>query len=108
MITARGLAGIGSVGLALVAGTHAADRDIAWAHSIELADPTPYLRDFGFEPDANGQLEVAATDLQMHRHTMRNRMRRMGALLAGDLESAVTRAHLWLAINARELLAGIK
>lgn len=43
MITARDLAGVESLGLELVAGAHAADRDIAWAHAIELADPTPYL-----------------------------------------------------------------
>ena len=43
MITARGLTQVQSLGLTLVAGAAAADRDIAWAHAIELADPTPYL-----------------------------------------------------------------
>ncbi|MDZ4266211.1 MAG: PucR family transcriptional regulator ligand-binding domain-containing protein, partial [Mycobacterium sp.] len=43
MITARGLTQVDSLGLTLVAGADAADRDIAWAHAIELADPTPYL-----------------------------------------------------------------
>jgi purine catabolism regulator len=42
-ITARGLAQVESLGLSLVAGKHAADREITWAHAIELADPTPYL-----------------------------------------------------------------
>lgn len=42
-ITARGLARVEGLGLSLVAGGYAADRDIAWAHAIELADPTPYL-----------------------------------------------------------------
>ena len=43
MITARGLTQVESLGLTLVAGAHAADREIAWAHAIELSDPTPYL-----------------------------------------------------------------
>lgn len=43
MITARRLCQVEDLGLALVAGTQAADRPIAWAHAIELADPTPYL-----------------------------------------------------------------
>jgi len=42
-ITARSLAKVKSLGLSLVAGAGAADREIAWAHAIELADPTPYL-----------------------------------------------------------------
>lgn len=42
-ITARSLALVNGLGLTLVAGVEAADRDIDWAHSIELADPTPYL-----------------------------------------------------------------
>ena len=43
MITARGLAQVEHLGLTLVAGAASADRHIAWAHAIELADPTPYL-----------------------------------------------------------------
>jgi PucR family transcriptional regulator, purine catabolism regulatory protein len=42
-ITARLLAQAEGLGLSLVAGRQAADRDIAWAHAIELPDPTPYL-----------------------------------------------------------------
>jgi purine catabolism regulator len=53
----------------------------------------------------NGQVETAATKLNIHRHTMRNRLRRIGELTGCDLQSADTRAALWLAIKARELLA---
>jgi PucR family transcriptional regulator, purine catabolism regulatory protein len=53
----------------------------------------------------NGQMEAAATDLGIHRHTMRNRMQRISELLADDVQSADTRTQLWLAIRARELLA---
>jgi PucR family transcriptional regulator, purine catabolism regulatory protein len=42
-ITVRELARVDGLGLRLVAGESAADRPIAWAHAIELADPTPYL-----------------------------------------------------------------
>ncbi len=56
----------------------------------------------------NGQLEAAAAELGIHRHTMRNRMRRIGQLLAGDLNSADTRTQLWLAIKAWQLLASRK
>ena len=42
-ITARDLAGHQALGLTLAAGAQAADREIAWAHAIELADPAPYL-----------------------------------------------------------------
>ena len=43
MISARGLCRAESLGLTLVAGAQGADRNIGWAHAIELADPTPYL-----------------------------------------------------------------
>jgi purine catabolism regulator len=42
-ISARGLTEVEGLGLRLVAGEEAADREISWAHAIELADPTPYL-----------------------------------------------------------------
>ncbi len=53
----------------------------------------------------NGQMEAAAAQLAVHRHTMRNRMRRISQLLGDDLESADTRAQLWLALKAWQLLA---
>jgi DNA-binding PucR family transcriptional regulator len=53
----------------------------------------------------NGQVENAATKLNIHRHTMRNRLRKIGELTGCDLQSADTRAAMWLAIKARELLA---
>lgn len=52
----------------------------------------------------NGQMETAAMNLGVHRHTMRNRIARITALLDCDLQSADTRAALWIAIRARALL----
>lgn len=42
-ITVRQLTRRKELGLSLVAGAEGADRVISWAHSIELADPTPWL-----------------------------------------------------------------
>lgn len=53
----------------------------------------------------NGQVEAAALDLGVHRHTLRNRLRRISEVLGDDLESADSRAQLWLALKARRLLA---
>ena len=53
----------------------------------------------------NGQIEAAAAELGVHRHTMRNRMRRVQDLLGDDLESADSRAQLWLAVKAWQVLA---
>ena len=53
----------------------------------------------------NGQMDSAAVDLGIHRHTVRNRMRRIRALLGDELESADSRAQLWLAVKADLLLA---
>ena len=52
----------------------------------------------------NGQLEMAAADLNIHRHTLRKRLLRIGELIGRDLQSADTRAALWVALKARELL----
>lgn len=53
----------------------------------------------------NGQIEPAATALGVHRHTLRNRLQRISKLMGIDLQSADTRAHLWVSLKARELLA---
>jgi PucR family transcriptional regulator, purine catabolism regulatory protein len=42
-MTVRRLAQQPDLGLSLVAGRDSGDRTIAWAHAIELVDPTPYL-----------------------------------------------------------------
>jgi purine catabolism regulator len=48
----------------------------------------------------HGQLEAAAGALGVHRHTVRARMDRIGALLRSDLDSAHVRAELLLALTA--------
>ncbi|MUL50094.1 PucR family transcriptional regulator [Mycobacterium sp. CBMA293] len=52
----------------------------------------------------NGHLEGAAAELGVHRHTIRNRIAKIGQLTHEDLHSADTRAQLLLAIRAREML----
>lgn len=53
----------------------------------------------------NGQVESAAAELGVHRHTLRNRLRRIMGLLDDDLESADSRTQLWLAVKADQLAA---
>jgi purine catabolism regulator len=53
----------------------------------------------------NGQIETAAAELNIHRHTMRKRLLRIGELTGRDLHTADSRAELWVALKARELLA---
>lgn len=53
----------------------------------------------------NGERESAATELGIHRHTMRNRLARIRELTDLDLDAAQVRAELWIALMARELVA---
>lgn len=51
----------------------------------------------------NAQMESAAAELGVHRHTMRNRVAKAADVLGRDLDSAEVRAELWIAIRAHEL-----
>ncbi|WP_238011687.1 PucR family transcriptional regulator [Dactylosporangium sp. AC04546] len=50
----------------------------------------------------HGQWDPAAAELGVHRHTVRNRIRRVAELTGRDLDSADVRAELWLALRLRE------
>jgi purine catabolism regulator len=50
----------------------------------------------------NGQWDPAAAALGVHRHTLRHRLAKVGQLLGRDLDSADTRAELWLALRLRD------
>lgn len=52
----------------------------------------------------NGHWDAAASELGVHRHTLRKRMERIAELLGRDMDSAHTRSELWIALKARELL----
>lgn len=56
--------------------------------------------------ESNGHIESAAATLDVHRHTMRNRLVRISELLGMPLESADSRAALLIALRARALLGG--
>ena len=47
----------------------------------------------------NGQLSPAAEELQIHRHTLRSRIRTAASLLQRDVDSPDTRAELWTAMR---------
>ncbi|MCR6486615.1 PucR family transcriptional regulator [Amycolatopsis sp. OK19-0408] len=48
----------------------------------------------------HGHWDVAATRLGVHRHTLRNRIRKAAELLGRDLDSPGVRAELWVALQA--------
>ncbi|WP_306746762.1 PucR family transcriptional regulator [Saccharothrix yanglingensis] len=50
----------------------------------------------------HGQADPAAARLGVHRHTVRNRVRRAERLLGRPLDAAGTRAELWLALHAAQ------
>jgi purine catabolism regulator len=50
----------------------------------------------------NGQWDPAAAALGVHRHTLRHRLAKVGQLLGRDLDSADTRAELWLALRLKD------
>lgn len=52
----------------------------------------------------NGQIDAAAKSLQIHRHTLSQRLQRVQSVLGRDLSSAVVRADLWLALRATSIL----
>jgi PucR family transcriptional regulator, purine catabolism regulatory protein len=47
----------------------------------------------------HGQWEPAAAQLQVHRHTLRKRIRRAADLLGRDVDQPGTRAELWVALH---------
>ncbi|MDT8909323.1 PucR family transcriptional regulator [Amycolatopsis sp. PS_44_ISF1] len=51
--------------------------------------------------DHHGHWDLAAAKLGVHRHTLRNRMTKAGAVLGRDLDSPGVRAELWLALQVR-------
>lgn len=63
----------------------------------------PSLRAF---LERNARWEAAAAELYVHRHTLRYRMRKVEELTGRDLTSARDRMELFLALRARDLLAG--
>jgi PucR family transcriptional regulator, purine catabolism regulatory protein len=68
-VTVRRLAQHPELGLSLIAGRENADRTIAWAHAIELADPTPYLS--GGELVMTTGMNIGATDSEQFAYLTR-------------------------------------
>jgi PucR family transcriptional regulator, purine catabolism regulatory protein len=57
------------------------------------------VRSLGTWLDHNGQWDTAAAALGVHRHTLRNRMRRVSELLDRDLDVAAVRVELWTGVQ---------
>jgi purine catabolism regulator len=54
----------------------------------------------------NGNWEAAARSLDVHRHTLRYRIRRVADLTGRDLDAAADRVEFWLALEAADVLRG--
>jgi purine catabolism regulator len=52
--------------------------------------------------EQNGQWAATAAALQVHRHTVRNRIETVEWLTGRRMESAQDRHELWLALRARD------
>jgi purine catabolism regulator len=76
----------------------------AWAHALlapldqpgERADLAATLHAWLAR---HGQIDAAAGDLGVHRHTVRHRLRRAEVLLGRPLDDPAVRAELWLALS---------
>lgn len=53
----------------------------------------------------NGQWDPAASRLGVHRHTLRNRMHKVGSLLGQEMDDPGVRAELWFALQAYDHVA---
>ncbi|MEV0681465.1 PucR family transcriptional regulator [Actinosynnema sp. NPDC050436] len=75
--------------------------DVA-AHAATLLAPLdgPLRESLRIWLGCHGQWEPAAARLGVHRHTIRNRMRRVEELLGRSLDSPGVRAELWFALHA--------
>jgi purine catabolism regulator len=56
--------------------------------------------------DQHGQVDAAAQQLGIHRHTVRHRIRRAEAVLGRSLDDPAVRADLWFALTASGAAAG--
>ncbi|MFD0205805.1 MULTISPECIES: PucR family transcriptional regulator [Saccharothrix] len=84
-----------------VAGSGLLAADAAEFAATLLAPLDDVLREtLGVWLACHGQADPAATRLGVHRHTVRNRLKRVEQLLGRSLEPAGVRAELWLALHA--------
>jgi PucR family transcriptional regulator, purine catabolism regulatory protein len=88
-MTVRRLVQTPALGLTLIAGRDGGDRSIAWAHAIELEDPTPYLS--GGELVMTTGMNVGATADEQFEYLARLSTARVAALAfdTGTTHSAV-------------------
>lgn len=78
-----------------------------WLRAIEDHDRdrgTRLLQSLDSFLHHNGHWDAAASELGVHRHTLRKRIDRVTELIGRDMDSAHTRSELWIALKAKELL----
>ena len=94
---------LGAAGLEALLDPAAAD---AWAASLlrpldDPGDKSDLAGTLAAWLAHHGQVDAAATELGVHRHTVRHRLRRAETLLGRPLDDAGVRAELWLALRRR-------
>jgi purine catabolism regulator len=72
---------------------------LAPLHAADRAGAGDLVRSLRVWLTHHGQWEPAATQLGVHRHTLRKRVNRAAELLGRDLDEPGTRAELWLALH---------
>jgi purine catabolism regulator len=97
-------ADLGSIRLLLGLEQEGALRSFCDAVLGDLEDPE-LLRSLDVFIECNGSWERAAQRLDIHRHTLRHRIRRVQEETGRDLGSARDRIEFWLALRGRELTA---
>lgn len=100
---------LGAFSLLLSAQSDDILRSIAtgWLRAIEDHDRdrgTQLLESLDSFLHHNGHWDSAASEVGVHRHTLRKRIERVAELIGRDMDSAHTRSELWIALKARELL----
>ena len=74
---------------------------------VDASDqPGLLLRTLSTFLETNGAWEPAAAALQVHRHTVRNRIARVEQITGKRLDTAQDRFELWLALRVRDLARG--
>jgi len=71
--------------------------------AIDASDQPELLSTLRTFLESNGVWETAADALQVHRHTVRNRITRIEQITGKRLDSAQDRFELWLALRVRDL-----
>ena len=102
----RGYTAFADIGASGLLGLLATPEATAFAESLlrplidhDATGRGDLLRSLGAWLEHNGEWDAAAADLGVHRHTLRQRMRRVEELLGRDLGVTAVRVELWAGVQ---------